>query len=122
MRGRKHREKCSVEGCNRPYAARGWCGKHYLRWYKGKTLIPGPPGAPPGDDLSQRLAPVRKSLGLTQRELAEMLGVNPHYVYQLEKGYKRASKKLQLRLVEVVASLRAQRRLERQRLRRAGLA
>lgn len=23
---------CSIEGCDRPVLARGWCGKHYSRW------------------------------------------------------------------------------------------
>ena len=25
---------CSVEGCERPVSARGWCKSHYARWYK----------------------------------------------------------------------------------------
>lgn len=25
---------CSVEGCDNPVRGRGWCGKHYMRWYK----------------------------------------------------------------------------------------
>lgn len=25
---------CSVEGCEKPVLARGWCGKHYARWRK----------------------------------------------------------------------------------------
>ena len=26
-------QTCSVEGCNGQVIARGWCGKHYARWY-----------------------------------------------------------------------------------------
>lgn len=26
-------ETCSVEGCERVARSRGWCGKHYQRWY-----------------------------------------------------------------------------------------
>ena len=25
---------CSIPGCNRPVKARGWCEKHWSRWYK----------------------------------------------------------------------------------------
>ena len=24
---------CSIEGCTEPLSARGWCRKHYSRWY-----------------------------------------------------------------------------------------
>lgn len=27
-------QPCSVEGCNRPRMARGWCDAHYRRWYE----------------------------------------------------------------------------------------
>ena len=26
------KKKCSVDGCNKPHSARGWCRKHYERW------------------------------------------------------------------------------------------
>ena len=25
---------CSIDGCTNPSARRGWCGKHYARWYR----------------------------------------------------------------------------------------
>jgi hypothetical protein len=25
---------CSVDGCDQPLSKRGWCNKHYLRWYR----------------------------------------------------------------------------------------
>ena len=35
---------CSIEGCNGPHYGRGWCNKHYQRWYKhGDPLAPGRP-------------------------------------------------------------------------------
>lgn len=120
-RGHGKGRPCDVEGCDRPFYARGWCQRHYTRWYKTGRPVGLPPGHPRGDRIPN-LAGVRKQLGLTQRELAEELGVDKHYIYELEKGYKRASKKLQLRLVEVVAALRAEKRLEADRLRRAGVA
>lgn len=29
---RQHAERCSIDGCNRLYWARGWCKRHYERW------------------------------------------------------------------------------------------
>jgi hypothetical protein len=29
-------EKCSVEGCKRPYRAKGYCVTHYKRWRRGE--------------------------------------------------------------------------------------
>lgn len=28
---------CSIEGCDRPHAARGWCDLHYRRWQRAGT-------------------------------------------------------------------------------------
>lgn len=36
---------CSVDGCDAPHLARGWCGKHYKRWQVH------------GDPLAPRVAP-----------------------------------------------------------------
>lgn len=27
---------CSVEGCEAPHKSRGWCGRHYMDWYKSQ--------------------------------------------------------------------------------------
>lgn len=35
---------CSIEGCGSPITARGWCRRHYLRWYQHGT--PDAPDAP----------------------------------------------------------------------------
>jgi len=35
-----HEEFCSIEGCKGEYEAKGYCGKHYKRWWKyGDPLI-----------------------------------------------------------------------------------
>lgn len=41
---------------------------------------------------------IRQKLGVTQRELAEMLGVSQNYVAQIESGKKTVSRKLKLSL------------------------
>ena len=25
---------CTIESCDKPAAGRGWCRKHYMRWYR----------------------------------------------------------------------------------------
>lgn len=39
-------------------------------------------------DLGLRIRNVRKAHNLTQEQLAEKIKVSPHYVYELEHGYK----------------------------------
>jgi len=34
---------CSIDGCARPASKRGWCGMHYLRWYKHGDAAYEPP-------------------------------------------------------------------------------
>lgn len=29
-----HTRLCKIEGCDNPVRGRGWCGKHYMRWYQ----------------------------------------------------------------------------------------
>ncbi len=29
-----HTLLCKIQGCDNPVQARGWCGKHYMRWYQ----------------------------------------------------------------------------------------
>jgi hypothetical protein len=29
---------CKVEGCNEPHRSRGFCGRHYQQWRRGKLL------------------------------------------------------------------------------------
>lgn len=38
---------CSIEGCDRPTKGRGWCNRHYQRWYAtGSAEDPTPDDAP----------------------------------------------------------------------------
>jgi len=40
---------CSFKGCDKPARTRGWCPKHYTRWWKhGDPSIRLPMGPPPG--------------------------------------------------------------------------
>ena len=32
----RHDQKCSVEGCKRPYRAKGYCVTHYKLWRQGE--------------------------------------------------------------------------------------
>lgn len=38
---------CTVEGCERPHNARGWCGPHYTRWHKYGDPTASAPRADP---------------------------------------------------------------------------
>ena len=41
---------CSVQKCKAEIFARGWCQRHYTRWYRhgDLTKVKMPPGSPPG--------------------------------------------------------------------------
>ena len=48
---------CSVEGCDRPFRARGWCSTHHQRWRTtGTTDDPAPRLAPAWPSAVDRLA------------------------------------------------------------------
>ncbi len=42
-------------------------------------------------NIGQRIKTVRKSQGITQEKLAELINVSPHYIYEIEKGLKKMS-------------------------------
>lgn len=67
------------------------------------------------------LRPVRRELGLTQREFAKRAGLSVNFIGSLERGTQRATRKMQRRILETVVELRAEQRESNQRLKKAGL-
>lgn len=49
---------CSIDGCNRPYLQKGWCGSHFERWRKHGDPLAG--GAYYGDPLARFWSKVDK--------------------------------------------------------------
>ncbi len=39
---------CSVEGCDKPHSAKGYCGKHYRKWLRYGDPLEGKDVAPWG--------------------------------------------------------------------------
>ncbi len=33
--------RCTITGCSRPYDARGWCKRHYMRWFRTGDPLAG---------------------------------------------------------------------------------
>lgn len=50
-------------------------------------------------EIGMRIKLVRKQAKLTQEALAEMIGVSPHYIYEIERG----TKKMSLNVLEKLA-------------------
>ena len=42
-------------------------------------------------EIGCRIKTIRKSNRLTQEQLAELINVSPHYIYEIEKGLKKMS-------------------------------
>ena len=43
---------CSIDGCDKPHRARGWCSRHWTHWRRyGEPIAPGvvDTGAPPAE-------------------------------------------------------------------------
>ena len=51
---------------------------------------------------SEALKNIRMSIGMSQRAFAEHIGVIPSYYYKLEAGHRRPSRKVYLRMVELL--------------------
>ena len=43
------------------------------------------------EEIGSRIKAYRKSLGISQEKLAEMVFVSPHYIYEIERGMKAMS-------------------------------
>jgi len=74
---------CSVSGCNKPHEARGYCGAHYLRWWKhGDALVGIPTREPrtPNGEASIFL----ETIVLPFREIGCL-----HWPYSTLNGYGR---------------------------------
>lgn len=42
-------------------------------------------------EIGGRIKAYRKSMGISQEKLAEMINVSPHYIYEIERGTKTMS-------------------------------
>lgn len=42
-------------------------------------------------EIGARIKAYRKSIGISQEKLAEMINVSPHYIYEIERGTKTMS-------------------------------
>lgn len=97
--GEMSNRTCSIEGCERPHLARGWCGAHYARWKRHgdplTTLPMGRPGGTPsgtenpfwgGDDIGYTGVHerVRRSRGAARRHRCACGATAAHWAYDHE--------------------------------------
>ena len=54
------------------------------------------------EEIGSRIKAYRKSLGISQEKLAEMVFVSPHYIYEIERGMKAMSLETLIRLSEAL--------------------
>lgn len=52
--------------------------------------------------IGRRIKSERRSLGLTQEGLSEMINVTPHYIYEIERGMKAMSIETLMNLSEAL--------------------
>ena len=81
---------CSIEGCDRPVDRRGWCLRHYGRWYRhGDPLAGrGPSGLPIRDGAGYMVfrsgphAGIREHIVVAERALGKPLpkGAVVHHI------------------------------------------
>lgn len=53
-------------------------------------------------EIGRRIKAYRKSLGISQEKLAEMVFVSPHYIYEIERGTKSMSLETLINLSEAL--------------------
>ncbi|MBQ7835543.1 MAG: helix-turn-helix transcriptional regulator [Ruminiclostridium sp.] len=53
-------------------------------------------------EIGGRIKAYRKSIGISQEKLAEMIDVSPHYIYEIERGSKSMSLEMFVRLSKVL--------------------
>lgn len=53
-------------------------------------------------EIGGRIKAYRKSLGISQEKLAEMIFVSPHYIYEIERGTKSMSLETLINLSEAL--------------------
>lgn len=53
-------------------------------------------------EIGARIKAYRKSMGISQEKLAEMINVSPHYIYEIERGTKTMSLETFVTLSEVL--------------------
>ena len=51
-------------------------------------------------EIGGRIKSYRKSIGISQEKLAEMIFVSPHYIYEIERGMKAMSMETLMNLSE----------------------
>lgn len=70
---------CSIQGCMRPAKKRDVCVMHYDRWRRrGNLAYEAQP--------VKNLQVIRQGLGLSQRQLAEEIGVGKSSIWNMERG------------------------------------
>lgn len=42
-------------------------------------------------EIGRRIKILRKTMGMTQEQLSEIINVSPHYIYEIERGLKQMS-------------------------------
>lgn len=60
MSARKYDPICSFEGCDKGHWSRGYCGTHYLQWWRGVELTPRHATRRPAGSANARDAQGRK--------------------------------------------------------------
>lgn len=81
------RKPCSVDGCESTAVSRGWCERHYTRWYKHGTVdAPGRGKLTPEqrDEIRQRYTgafgeqtALAREYGVTQSRISAIVGGRP---------------------------------------------